>query len=66
MSEYYQNQFVMVEISNSELAALENTLVSIKNAVNRLGEQSDEIQQIIERVAEAEKIVRSKLHKYES
>jgi hypothetical protein len=56
----------MVEISNSELAALENTLVSIKNAVNRLGEQSDEIQQIIERVTEAEKIVRSKLHKYES
>jgi hypothetical protein len=56
----------MVEISNSELAVLENTLVAIKNAVKRLGEQSSEIQQIIERIAEAEKIVGSKLHKYKS
>ena len=61
----------MVEISNSELAVLENTLVAIKNAVSRLGEQSPEVLQIIERITEAEKteaekILQSKLRKYKS
>jgi hypothetical protein len=56
----------MGEISNSELAVLENTLVAIKNAVSRLGEHSPEVQQIMERIAEAEQIVASKLRKYKS
>jgi hypothetical protein len=56
----------LVEISNSELAVLENTLVAIKNAVSRLGEQSPEVLQIIERITEAEKILQSKLRKYKS
>ena len=53
----------MVEISISELSILENTLASIRETVSRLGENSEELQQIIERIAEAEQIVLSKLNK---
>ena len=47
----------MVEISNAELALLKNTLVAIRIAVSRLGEQSKEVQQISDRIREAERLI---------
>ena len=51
----------MVEISNAELALLKNTLVAIRITVSRLGKQSKEIQQIIDRIGEAERLISSNL-----
>ena len=51
----------MVKISNAEFALLKNTLVAIRIAVSRLGEQSKEAQQIIVRIGKTERLISSNL-----
>ena len=51
----------MAEISNAELATLENILVAIRIAISRFGEQSKEVQQILEKISDAEQLISKKL-----
>ena len=53
----------MAEISNAEVATLENILVAIRVAVSRLGEQSNEVQQIVDKISDAELLISKKLDK---
>ena len=52
----------MPEISTEEVTTIENTLVTIREAINQAGDnQSPEVQKIMEMIIASEKICESKL-----
>lgn len=51
----------MPEISTEEVTTIENTLVTIREAISQAGDNSPEVQKIMEMIIEAEQICASKL-----